>query len=80
MPTAWRQDGFTFVIYTNDHNPSHVHVKKAGAEVIIYLGDENKKPLAREIRGMSYKDYVKALRIAAEQQQRLIGIWRRIHG
>lgn len=80
MPTAWRQDGFKFYIYTNDHSPSHVHVKKAGAEFIIYLGDEKTKPVGRENRGMSFKDYVKALRIAAEQQKRLIESWRRIHG
>ncbi len=81
MPIVWRQDGFKFQIYTNDHNPSHVHVKKAGGgEVVIYLGDEETKPVGRENRGMTFKDYVKALRIAAEQQKRLTESWRRIHG
>lgn len=80
MPIAWRQDGFRFYVYVNDHKPSHVHVKKAGGEAVIYLGDKETKPEVREIRGMSFKDYVKALRIVAEQQERLIESWRRIHG
>jgi Domain of unknown function (DUF4160) len=41
---AFRQDGFRFIIYPNDHLPAHVHVFKGGAEVSIFLGDSNALP------------------------------------
>jgi Domain of unknown function (DUF4160) len=41
MPTGLRQDGFDVMIYTDDHPPAHVHVFKAGEEIIIDLGDES---------------------------------------
>lgn len=79
MPKVWEQDGFRFYVYFNDHNPSHVHVKKAGGEAIIYLGDKTTKPSIREIRGMDYKDGKKAIEITAKEQTRLVRQWRRIH-
>jgi hypothetical protein len=51
MPKIWEQDGFHFYVYYNDHDPSHVHVKKAGGEAVIYLGDKSTKPSIRKIRG-----------------------------
>ncbi len=35
MPTVHLQGGFRFVIYPNDHRPPHVHVFKAGTEVVL---------------------------------------------
>lgn len=35
MPTVLRKDGFNFVIYPDDHEPMHMHVKQAGKEVVI---------------------------------------------
>ena len=80
MPTVFRQDGFSFVIYPDDHEPSHAHVKKAGKEVVINLGDAGTHPHERENRGMSVKNRRTALRIVGEQQAYLIEQWRRIQG
>lgn len=80
MPTVLRKDGFNFVIYTDDHEPAHTHVKRAGKEVVINLGDENTKPYVRENLGMNTKNRRKALGIAAENQDYLIEKWREIHG
>ncbi len=33
MHTVSRQDGFRVVIYTDDHEPPHVHVLKGETEV-----------------------------------------------
>lgn len=38
MPTVLVVLGFRFVIYLNDHNPPHVHVKKSGCELVVELG------------------------------------------
>ncbi len=80
MPTVLRKDGFDFMIYSLDHEPSHTHVWKAGKEVVINLGDENQRPYVRENNGVSNKDRKKALKIAAENQDFLIAEWERIHG
>jgi len=80
MPTVLRKDGFDFMIYLLDHEPSHTHIWKAGKEVVINLGDENHAPYVRDNNGMSNKDKKKALKIAAENQDFLITEWERIHG
>ena len=61
MPTIFRQDGFAIMIYLNDHTPSHVHVFKAEAEVIINLGNEATPPQVRENIGMSRREERAAL-------------------
>lgn len=80
MPTVLRKDGFDFMIYTLDHQPSHTHVWKAGKEVVINLGDENRAPYVRDNNGMGNKDKKKSLKITAENQEFLIAEWERIHG
>ena len=80
MPTVLREDGFAFVIYVGDHTPRHAHVKKAGAEVVIQLGDTETRPSERENKGMPLKDRRKALLLAAAQQDHLLEKWREIHG
>lgn len=80
MSTPLRRDGFRFVIRSNDHNPSHVHVEKAGVEALFNLGDENTRPSLREVRGMKYKDIYKAFEIVCEEQDLLLQEWRKIHG
>jgi hypothetical protein len=79
MPTL-REAGLDFMIYTLDHEPSHVHVWKAGKQLVIILGDEVSAPDIRENYGMSKKNKRKALQIAGEHQDFLISEWRRIHG
>lgn len=81
MPTVWKQNGFEFVIRTNEprFEPPHVHVIKAGGEVKIALGSDEQPP---EIVGiwMRDKDAVAALLIVAEKQDYFLGAWRGIHG
>jgi len=80
MSKVWEQNGFKFIIYPDDHTPSHVHVKKAGEEVVIELGSEDEPPDFR--RGSIYmrdRDAYKALEICYEKQEHLLSEWRRIH-
>lgn len=80
MPKVWEQEGFRFVIYPDDHMPSHIHVIKAGVEVVIELGNETEPPDFRENRGMRARDAMRALEICYEKQDLLLTEWRRIHG
>lgn len=69
------------LIYTRDeHPPAHVHVRKAGGEAVIYLGDENSRPSVKENRGMSRAEIKRALRITGENQELLLAEWERING
>jgi hypothetical protein len=78
---AFREDGFRFIFYSNDHDPSHVHVKKrGGGEVIIYLGSETEPPTIRENRRMSERDAMKVIKICYERQEELLKIWEKVHG
>lgn len=40
MATVLRQDGFSLMIYTRDHEPMHVHVWYQGGEAIIRFEKE----------------------------------------
>ena len=37
MPTVLRVGGYRFIIFTNDHNPPHIHVQRAegGAKISL---------------------------------------------
>ncbi|MGI8882915.1 MAG: DUF4160 domain-containing protein [Pyrinomonadaceae bacterium] len=80
MPTVLRINGFEFKVYTDDHEPMHVHVRYQGREAVIYLGSENERVALRENRGLNRPTVNRALRIAAEHQMFLIESWREIYG
>ena len=80
MPTILRQNGFSFIVYPNDHRPAHVHVFKAESELILYLGDETAPPFVRENIRMGKRDERLALIIAGENQEYLLSEWEKIHG
>ena len=80
MPTILRQDGFEIMVFTNDHRPAHVHVFKAGSEVVIHLGTATAPPRVRINIGMTRADERRALSIVGEHQAELLVKWRCIHG
>lgn len=80
MPTVLSQGGFDVMIYTRDHPPVHVHVWKAGGEVVINLGSDAVAPSIREINRMRKRNVRKAVRIVEENQTFLLVKWREIHG
>ena len=80
VPTVFRQAGYRIMIYGDDHPPMHVHVFKAGGEVIINLGDEHTPPAVRKNTAVKRTDERRALEIVGDNQDRLIQEWRRKHG
>jgi Domain of unknown function (DUF4160) len=76
MATIMTQDGFQVMIFTNDHQPAHVHVFKAGTEAVINLVPVR----IRENYRMSKKNLRKAVEIVAGNQGLLRQAWREIHG
>ena len=79
MPTIFRQDGFRVVIYTDDHEPPHVHVLKGETEVKIDLGSAMVLPTVILLKGKRH-DAKNALQIVTDYQTELLEAWRMIHG
>ena len=76
MPTFYRQEGFRFFIYSNEHEPPHIHVEKGGGELRFILGSEIEEPyLDREDSPMKRKDTRRAFDIVKEQQMFLLTKW-----
>ena len=78
MPTIWRSGGFRFVIWPEDHSPPHVHVFRAGLEIVVNL--ETELPYVRDNYGMRQSDERAALLIAALNRQAFLARWKEING
>ncbi|KRA55716.1 DUF4160 domain-containing protein [Devosia sp. Root635] len=75
MITLLRAAGMRFVIYTDDHEPAHLHVYGDGEARI------NIAQLAViSNRGMSKRDLTRALNIVLEYQEMFLNKWHDIHG
>ena len=79
MPTVLEVGGFTMTIYLppREHGPPHVHVRRAGAEVVIGLGAE--LTVIRNA-GLRAQDIRRALAIVADNADLLTAEWRKYHG
>ncbi len=69
------------VIYLppREHEPPHVHVWKAGAEVVIALATPRRRQATRSVAQMRTVDVVKAFRIVEEHTEYLLARWRDYH-
>ena len=79
MATIERINGFSLRIYTNDHEPPHVHVIKVGGEAIIELGDEHNPPTIREVYRMRDRDVAIAYDLVKQFKTKLLNGWKEIH-
>lgn len=75
MPTIIRENGFRIVIYTNDHEPPHIHALKAGTEARIFLD-----PVSLWDSNMKSKDARQAVEIVEANHDILLEKWYEIHG
>lgn len=80
MATVLKINGYIVRIWSNDHLPRHVHVFIGDGECIINLVGEGGNPELREFYGMKRKEVAKAIRIVADNQEKLIQAWIEIHG
>lgn len=75
MLTVRRAHGLRFIIYTQDHDPAHVHVRGADGEARINL--LTGRLLANF--GLSAPERRRAMAEVAIQRLRLLAEWDRIH-
>ncbi|MCR2832881.1 DUF4160 domain-containing protein [Parerythrobacter lacustris] len=79
MVTVHREAGFRFIIFTDDHEPAHVHVFGDG-QAKINLAGQGGEPELVSAAGVKAGDLRKAMRIVAEQQAYLLEQWKAHHG
>lgn len=79
MVTVFRTQGLRVIIYTNDHQPAHVHVFGDG-QAKINLRGANGAPELVWVDGLSRGEVRRAMRIVAAQQKFLLARWEEIHG
>jgi hypothetical protein len=79
MVTVHRAYGFRFVMFTNDHDPPHVHVFGQGGEAKLVL-ERSSGVRIEWAAGISRTDLQKIKLEAERQQALLIQTWAKIHG
>ncbi len=77
MPSVLRIDGFDVIVFLPDreHGPAHVHVRKAGKEVVVTL-----EPVAIVRTQMTRAETGGAVRLVEAHREFLLSEWRKYHG
>jgi hypothetical protein len=79
MVTIHRAHGLRFVIYTQDHEPAHVHVLGDGElKIALSLGGE--PPVLVYAIGMKAAVRRRAMDMVLEHQAAFLARWQAIHG
>lgn len=76
MVVIYRAYGLRFVIFVDDHEPVHVHVRSDGEAKVTLIGD----PEIVRVNEMTRTDQRRMMRVIRQQQEMLLGEWSRIHG
>jgi len=79
MVTVHRAFGFRFVIFTNDHEPPHVHLFGQGGEAKIDLLDDGTGVVAW-VNGIARSDLRRLLAEVHHRDAALVNAWRETHG
>jgi len=76
MVTVLREGGLRVRIYTDDHEPAHVHVVGDGIAKVLLIPNVE----LDSARGMTEATARKALRLVSENRLFLLEKWRELHG
>ena len=79
MITVLRADGFRIVIFSDDHEPAHVHVFGDGEAKVNLAGAEGRPELIWAV-GMKRADIRKCMRLVEAEREALIIRWNELHG
>lgn len=79
MPAFLWTSGFTVLVFTDDHEPAHVHVIRARSRMRFTLGEDH--ITLDKITGRPKKsDVRRAAKIVAENLEACWSAWRKYHG
>ena len=79
MVTIHRAHGLRVIIFTDDHEPAHVHVFGDGQAKINLIGRDG-APALVWAEGMKGNELRRAVQLVLDQQERFLARWREIHG
>ncbi|MBZ0286525.1 MAG: DUF4160 domain-containing protein [Anaerolineae bacterium] len=75
MPTVLRESGYQFIIFTSDHPPPHVHVRREGKLAKVLLN-----PIEFErTGGFNSGEQSKIVSIIREHQAFLLDEWDKLY-
>lgn len=79
MVTIHRAHGLRIIIFTDDHEPAHVHVFGDGQAKVNLVGTDG-APVLVWAEGMKANDLRRAMQIVRDEQAQFLARWREIHG
>lgn len=79
MVVVHRAHGFRFVIFVDDHEPAHVHIKGSGDAKIELVGPVGLPHLIYS-RGITKADMRRLLIEVTRQRDAFLRQWEHIHG
>lgn len=79
MVTVHRFDGLRIVIFSNDHEPAHVHVVGPKAEAKVQLSGSDGLTLLWQF-GFGHHQMRRIMVEVQRERSALLGRWREIHG
>jgi hypothetical protein len=79
MVTIYRAHGLRIIIFTDDHEPAHVHVFGDGQAKINLIGPDG-FPALVWAEGMKANDLRRAVQLVRDQREEFLAKWREIHG
>ena len=79
MVVVHRAHGFRFVIYTDDHEPAHIHLIGDGLAKVHLLGPDG-QPEVVDVRGIKRSDMRRIYAEIVERREEFLAEWERIHG
>lgn len=71
MPTVWREDGYRFFFFSDEHLPKHVHIEKSEK----YLRIELETLKVTDNYQMTSKEIREATRIVEKHKQIFLEAW-----
>lgn len=79
MVTIHRAYGLRIIVFTDDHEPAHVHVFGDGQAKVNLIGTDG-APVLVWAEGMKANDLRRAMQIVRDEQAQFLARCREIHG
>ena len=80
MVVVHRTHGFRVIVYTQVHEPAHVHIVGAEGRAKINLLGPDDRPEVVDVFGIRRSDMRRLLTEVTEHRDRFMQEWERIHG
>ena len=74
-----REDGWCIEVYTRDHPPPHVHVRRGSGEAKVSIPPPGEPVSVLRVRSLSTHEAVRAVRMVEDHRDALRAAWSQIH-